>query len=96
MIKLILTPQRSDMLVSYSADGDILKITGASVHDSFDFTSLVDGDIATDFVTTLSACPLLSAECSDVGNERVITVTAISWYGIDADADAKQVREVIL
>lgn len=96
MIKIILTPQRSDMLVSYSADGDILTATGATGGDHFDFSALIDGDIATDFVTSLSVCPVLSAECSDVDGERVITVTAISWYGADADDDAKQVREVVL
>lgn len=96
MLKLILTPQRSDMLVSYSAGGDILTATGATAEDSFDFSSLVDGDIATDFVTSLSVCPVLSAECSEVDGERVVTVTAVSWYGADAGDDEKQVREVIL
>lgn len=96
MIKLILTPQRGDMLVSYSADGDILTATGSTDEDSFDFSSLVDGDIANDFVTSLSVCPVLSAECGEVDGDRVITVTVISWYGADADDAEKQVREVIL
>ena len=96
MLKLILTPQRSDMLVSYSADGDILTATGADGEDSFDFSSLIDGDIATDFVTSLSVCPVLSAKCSIVDGERVITVSAINWYGAEADDDEKQLREVIL
>lgn len=96
MIKLILTPQRSDMLVSYSADGDVLKVSGATSDDSFDFTPLVDGDIASNLVSTLPVCPVLSAECVEVDGDRVITVTAISWYGADASDSEKQIREVIL
>ena len=73
MIKLILTPQRSDMLASYSADGDILTVAGTTGDDSFAFSSLVDGAVATDFVTSPSVCPALSAECRDVDGERAGT-----------------------
>lgn len=96
MIKLILTPQRGDMIASYTADGDVLTVTGGTATDSFDFSPLIDGDIATDFVSTLSICPVLSAECSVSDGERIVTVSAISWYGADAADGLKQVREVIL
>lgn len=96
MIKLILTPQRNDMIASYTAVGDVLAVTGAAGEDSFDFSSLTDGDIATDFVSSLNVCPVISAECSIDDGERVITVSAISWYGADADDELKQGREVIL
>lgn len=96
MITMILTPQRSDMTVAYSVDGDVLNVIGASGEDYFDFSSLIDGDIAADFVSTLSVCPVLSAECSVYDSERLITVSAIGWYAADAEEDAKQMREVIL
>jgi len=96
MIKLILTPQRNDMIASYAAVGDVLTVTGAAGEDIFDFTSLTDGDIAKEFVSSLGVCPVLSAECSIVDGERVITVSAISWYGAEADDELKHVREVTL
>lgn len=95
-MKLILTPQRNDMIASYTAVGDVLTVTGAAGEDSFDFASLNDGDIATEFVSSIGVCPVLSAECSIADGERAITVSAISWYGADADDGLKQIREVIL
>jgi hypothetical protein len=91
-MKIKLTPQRSDYSQLYSATGDVLSVTINDVTDTFDFSSLENGDQATDIMTTLPINPIINA--TRVNGD--IEVAMISFYGIDADDIEKNFREVTL
>ncbi|HCB1772849.1 TPA: hypothetical protein MYP59_005558, partial [Citrobacter freundii] len=59
-MKAIFTPQRSDNVMNASAKGDVLIIDVDGVTDSFDFSTLNDGDIAVDFISVLKPNPVLN------------------------------------
>ncbi|HCW0179729.1 TPA: hypothetical protein OW286_003091 [Citrobacter freundii] len=91
-MKAILTPQRSDNVMNVSAKGDVLTIEVDGVTDSFDFSTLNDGDIAVDFVSVLTPNPVLKAR-KESGE---IIVELIGFYGPDAEESEMLTREVIL
>lgn len=91
-MKAIFTPQRSDYVMKVSAKGDVLTIEVDGVTDSFDFSTLNDGDIAVDFVSVLTHNPVLNAR-KESGE---IIVELIGFYGSDAEESEMLTREVIL
>ena len=91
-MKAIFTPQRSDYVMKVSAKGDVLTIEVDGVTDSFDFSTLNDGDIAVDFVSVLTPNPVLNAR-KESGE---IIVELIGFYGPDAEESEMLTREVIL
>lgn len=91
-MKAILTPQRSDNVMNMSAKGDVLTIEVDGVTDSFDFSTLNNGDIAVDFVSVLNPNPVLSAKKE---SEEII-VELIGFYDSDAEETETLTREVIL
>ena len=91
-MKAIFTPQRSDYVMKVSAKGDVLTIEVDGVTDSFDFSTLNDGDIAVDFVSVLTPNPVLKAR-KESGE---IIVELIGFYGSDAEESEMLTREVIL
>ncbi|MGY9353871.1 hypothetical protein ACTM7X_06450 [Citrobacter braakii] len=91
-MKAIFTPQRSDYVMKVSAKGDVLTIEVDGVTDSFDFSTLNDGDIAVDFVSVLTPNPVLKAR-KESGE---IIVELIGFYGPDAEESEMLTREVIL
>ena len=91
-MKAIFTPQRSDYVMKVSAKGDVLTIEVDGVTDSFDFSTLNDGDIAVDFVSVLTPNPVLNAR-KESGE---IIVELIGFYGSDAEESETQIWEVML
>lgn len=91
-MKIKLTPQRSDCTQSYSVQNDVLTVTVNGVTDSFDFSTLGNGDQVTDITTTLPVNPIINVTRVD----GIIEVTMISFYGVDADEIEKIFREVTL
>ncbi|MGY9355842.1 hypothetical protein ACTM7X_16660 [Citrobacter braakii] len=91
-MKAIFTPQRSDNVMNASAKGDVLTIDVDGVSDSFDFSTLNDGDIAVDFVSVLKPNPVLNAR-KESGE---IIVELIGLYGSDAEESKTQIWEVTL
>lgn len=87
-MKAIFTPQRSDNVMNASAKGDVLTIDVDGVTDSFDFSTLNDGDIAVDFVSVLKPNPVLSA--------RKESGEIIGFYGSDAEERETQIWEATL
>lgn len=79
MIRIIETPQRSDMNISYSVDGDILNVTVDGITEEFDFTGLPEGRAGEIISDVLQVNPIVSAE--KIGDE--ITITLIRFYGED-------------
>ncbi|RYH95502.1 MULTISPECIES: hypothetical protein [Citrobacter freundii complex] len=91
-MKAILTPQRSDNVMNMSAKGDVLTIEVDGVTDSFDFSTLNNGDIAVDFVSVLNPNPVRKAR-KESGE---VIVGLIGFYGPDAEESEMLTREVIL
>lgn len=91
-MKLKLTPQRSDIVVKYSAAGSILTVNVDGASDTFDFSVMNEGDLASDFQTSLGYNPLISATVED----GELTILAIKTYGIDAGDRERENSEVIL
>ncbi|HFK7274809.1 hypothetical protein [Citrobacter freundii] len=91
-MKAIFTPQRSDNVVNASAKGDVLIIDVDGVTDSFDFSTLNDGDIAVDFISVLKPNPVLNAR-KESGE---IIVELIGFYGSEAEESETQIWEVTL
>lgn len=54
------SPQRSDVALSYIFSGETITTTLNGQSDTFDFSSLPDGEAA-EIVSTLDPCPVLSA-----------------------------------
>ncbi|MBJ8910138.1 MULTISPECIES: hypothetical protein [Citrobacter freundii complex] len=91
-MKAIFTPQRSDNVVNASAKGDVLIIDVDGVTDSFDFSTLNDGDIAVDFISVLKPNPVLNAR-KESGE---IIVELIGFYGSEAEESETHIWEVTL
>jgi len=53
-------PQRSDRIVSYGFDGESIVVTLDGVSDTFNFSSLPDGEAAS-IQSVLDPCPVLAA-----------------------------------
>lgn len=78
------TPQRSDNILSYEADGDVLTVTctqrGQQHQDTFDFSGVPDGELDREQIeTTLPVQPILSAKKEN----GELTVRVLRWYGKD-------------
>lgn len=91
-MKVILTPQRSDNVMNVSSKGDVLTIEVDGVTDSFDFSTLNDGDIAVDFISVLKPNPVLNAR-KESGE---IIVELIGFYGSEAEESETQIWEETL
>lgn len=83
-MKLIITPQRSDIDCVYSVTGEVLTVAMEGKTDSFDFTEMPDGE-ASGFCSVLEPCPVLKAAKRD----GIISVTVIGFYGEDATENEK-------
>lgn len=91
-MKAIFSPQRSVNVMNVSANGDVLTIEVDGVTDSFDFSTLKDGDIAVDFVSALKPNPVLNAR-KESGE---IIVELIGFYGSEAEEIKTYIWEVTL
>lgn len=68
-------PQRSDRAVSYTFDGEAITATLDGVTDTFNFSSLPDGEAA-EIVSVLNPCPVLAAKRVD-GELHITLLRAI-------------------
>jgi len=57
-------PQRTDVDISYTIDGERITATANGVSDTFDFSHLPDGESA-EIISVLDPCPVLSAKRVD-------------------------------
>ena len=89
-MKILLSPQRADATVTYSAQGDVLTVTVDEKVHSFDFSNLQD-EALTEFSSSLPICPLLFAKRTDDG----VIVSALHYYGPEADEKEKVSTEII-
>lgn len=71
-MKIIYSPQRSDVPLSYAFSGDIITATMGGKSDVFDLTGLPDGRAAI-IDSTLDPCPVLAAERTAEG-ELIVTL----------------------
>ncbi|MEP9153875.1 hypothetical protein ABKT98_16880 [Enterobacter cloacae] len=90
-MKILLSPQRADATVTYSAQGDVLTVTVDEKVHSFDFSNLQD-EALTEFSSSLPICPLLFAKRTDDG----VIVSALHFYGPESDEKEKAPFEIIL
>jgi hypothetical protein len=87
MIRLTLTPQRSDATYTITADGDVLSI-GEHV---LDFSALPEGDT---IPAAETGCDAIVSDVSRIDGDIYLTV--IAPYGADAPDEMRQVRELVL
>ena len=59
-MRITYVPQRTDAAVVYTFDGECITATVDGITDTFDFSSLPDGEAA-GIISTLDPCPVLSA-----------------------------------
>ncbi|HCL5591766.1 hypothetical protein [Enterobacter cloacae] len=83
-MKILLSPQRADATVTYSAQGDVLTVTMDGKVNTFDFSDMQD-EALTEFSSSLPICPLLYAKRTDEG----VIVSALHFYGPEADNNEK-------
>ncbi|WFF40384.1 hypothetical protein EVC62_02090 [Salinicola endophyticus] len=76
-MRLLLTPQRSELSAKYYADTALLTVEVGGDIDTFDFTDAPDGEFDGFASDTLPLCPILRAEKSG----DALTVWALGWYG---------------
>lgn len=88
-MKLILTPQRSDIKFSYNLEGDIISVTHDDISDTFDFSGLPDG-IVSNIETILPINPVISA----VKENGVLTVKMLAFY--PADSEHSELKERVI
>lgn len=88
-MKILLSPQRADFTVTYSAQGDVLTVTMDEKVHSFDFSDL-QAETLTEFASSFPICPLLFVKRADEG----IVVSALHFYGPDAE-ESEKVASVI-
>lgn len=69
-MRIIYSPQRSDVPLSYQISGDIITATMGGKSDVFDLTGLPAGRSAI-IDSTLDPCPVLAAERTADGELRV-------------------------
>jgi len=68
-------PQRTDVDISYTIDGERITAAVDGVTDVFDFASLPDGEAA-EIVSVLNPCPVLAAKRVD-GELHITLLRAI-------------------
>lgn len=78
-MKILYSPQRSDVPLSYTFDGETITASQAGLVDSFALSGLPDGREAI-IESTLTPCPLLSAR-REAGE---LIVTLRSHHGASA------------
>ncbi|HBN6068723.1 MULTISPECIES: hypothetical protein [Enterobacter cloacae complex] len=83
-MKLLLSPQRADYIVKYSAVGDVLTATMDEQNFSFDFSGM-QNEVLTEFETPFPVCPLLYVKKTDDN----LVVSALHFYGPDAEESEK-------
>jgi len=75
------SPQRSDRSLSYQFSGETITATLDGQSDTFDFSSLPDGELDVSALeTTLDICPVLAAR--RVNGQ--LEVTLLRFHGPDA------------
>jgi len=63
-MRVTYVPQRTDANVVYTFDGECITATVDGITDTFDFSSLPDGEAA-EIVSALNPCPVLAAKRVD-------------------------------
>ena len=86
MIRIIDSPQRSDIVISHTIEDEVLSVTVNGMTEEFDFTGLPEGQADEITPELLRVNPIVSAE--KVGDE--VTITLIRFYG----EDEKEVFEI--
>lgn len=76
IINLIKTPQRADIKVEYTINGDILTVTIDEITEIFDFTGFEEGIAEEIIAEHLPINPVISAE--KIGD--IVTVRVIRFY----------------
>ena len=90
---IIFSPQRSDKTIEYAFKGEAITATLDGITDTFDFSSLQEGDEVArneetgelEIETALPLLPILNAKRE---NGQVI-VTVIKYHGKDAPEDER-------
>jgi hypothetical protein len=90
-VRLIYSPQRSDVPLSYAISGETITATQGEQSDTFDFSTLPDGRAAI-IDSTQDPCPVLSARREN--GELIVTLR--THHGPDAsEAERFPAEEVI-
>lgn len=79
MIKLIETPQRSDIKAEYILNNDLLTVKISDIEEVFDFTGLEEGIAEEIIVEKLPVNPIISVEKTG----DTINIKVIRFYGED-------------
>lgn len=85
-MNILYSPQRSDNNISYTFNGETITCEYEGQADTFDFSTVPDGEVSRDengkleIETTLSLLPILEAK-RELG---VLNVTLLYFCGIDA------------
>ena len=74
-MRITYVPQRTDADVVYTFDGECITATVDGITDTFDFSSLPDGEAA-EIVSVLNPCPVLAAKRVD-GELHITLLRAI-------------------
>lgn len=91
-MKIIYTPQRSDMAVKYEFGEDKVIAYIDGNQETFSFREMPDGRAESITADNLPVCPVMSAERVD----GELTVTLLHWYGADAEDWEKEQREEVV
>lgn len=86
------SPQRSDVPLEYTFDGDIITATLDGQADVFDFTALPAGRAAI-IESTLDPCPVLAAERTADGE---LIVTLLKHHGPNAPESERFPAEEVI
>lgn len=79
MIRIRETPQRADIRMSYSIEGDVLRVMIDGVIEEFDFSGLPEGQAEAIEPINLNINPIVSAKKAG----DIIDITLIRFYGED-------------
>ena len=87
MIKVFFSPQRSDNQIEYSFNGEAVTARIGTVKDTFDFSTLPDGElnIEESIETTLPVCPIISAKRVD----GILHLELLNWLGPNAPYESR-------
>lgn len=85
------SPQRSDKQVDYEFSGEVVTATADGITDSFDFSSMLDGEIARNddgsmaIETALPVMPIVDANRTN----GFLTITLVKFHGEEATEDER-------
>ena len=87
MIKVFFSPQRADEQIEYSFSGEVITARIDNAEDTFDFTSLPDGELnmEEEIETALSVCPVISAKRIN----GILHLELLNWIGKDAPYESR-------